>query len=617
MQRARVHPAAAAWACFAAAAAVAVAAIGAGAAGTTFAGDEWGLLYRLVDRPLPEAALDPPLGKYLVVVPTLLYAFLAEVFGTNSYLPYRIVGLVLVVLAAGLFCELARRRAGYGFAVGGAVLLLFFGAAAEVVAIPGRVPSQIAICAGLGMLIALDRGDRRGDVAACALCVIAVTSHPVGLAFLAAAGVRVGFDDRASRWRRSWVVLGPFLLYALWYVTTRESVETARPALSDVVSFAWEAFVAACAAVTGIFHSPWTVRVDYETVGSTLVAVGLIGIAALAVVRARRLTPGTAAVLVALGVAVIGPALAPGGLSVFRQPDSARYLYPGAILILLVTAELIAAQPPGPRVRPLALGVGALALASGLYSNVAHLVDQGDRLGEAGDAVRAEFRALELAQDASRGKLPPGVPPADESIKSLEFSGGPLGTPPAHIVRAAPAYFEITDRFGSPAMTTAELQRADPGWRQRAGTVLSQALPVRLGRADAPPPAAGAKPPAVRRAIQARVTRSGSCVGLRPDRAAPRPADVPPAPDGSSRPALALLSSAPGRLWIDAGDTDRPLIAVGRLTEVPVYPVEWELPGSSASLGLPRAGLGDEQWALLVYSSRELELCSYRAGAAS
>ena len=109
-----------------------------------FTGDEWGMLLRLTQDPLPTALFDAPPGKYLIAVPMLIYGAIAELLGADSYLPYRILGVALLILAAGLFFALARRRVG-AIALPCAVLLLFLGAAWDVVVIPGRVPSQVAL----------------------------------------------------------------------------------------------------------------------------------------------------------------------------------------------------------------------------------------------------------------------------------------------------------------------------------------------------------------------------------------------------------------------------------------------------------------------------------------
>jgi hypothetical protein len=556
-------------ACFGTAAVAAVALIAVLASGTIFGGDEWGILFRVADQPLSEAVFDPPAGKYLLVVPTLIYAALAEVLGTDSYVPFRVVGIVLDVLAAGLFLEFARRRVGYGLAVGGAILLLFFGAASDVIAVPGRVPSQVAICAGLGMLLALDRKDRRGDIASCVLCAVAVTSHPVGLAFLAACLTRILLDDRARALTRSWVFLIPLALYALWYATLRDSLESASPTFSDVVSFASDAFVAVCGALTGVFRTPWTTHIDFINGWSTLVAIVVVVVGAVVTARDRRITPGLAAALVALGVNLIGPVLAPGGLNIFRQPTAPRYLYPGAIFVLMVVAELLRGRTIEVRFRPLALALAVLLFASAMYSNVASMVDRTRALGSNGELLRTEFGALEQARKGVGGRLPDGLPTPKQSAKALVFTAGPVGAPPDQIVRTSPAYFAITDEFGSPASTRAQLTHASNALIQRADLVLATALGVEL-EPDGSAPA--------RR-------ESGACRTLDPEVAVP-----------------------PGRVRVGGG-TSPPRLRLGRLAEDASYGLGWPSGERDASLSLPRAGLGNMPWRLLDSSKGDTRVC--------
>ncbi len=166
--------------------------------GQTLQGDEWDYAIRLSHQSLGHALFHPPPDKYLMPVPLLLYKGLFETFGISSYAPYRVVGIALVILCAGLFFVLARRRVGALLAVPPTILLLFFGSASEVVVTSLRIPSQIAIAAGLGMLVALDRRTLRGDVVACLLLGVSLLSHPEAAAFAAAAAVLVCSGPRRS-----------------------------------------------------------------------------------------------------------------------------------------------------------------------------------------------------------------------------------------------------------------------------------------------------------------------------------------------------------------------------------------------------------------------------------
>ena len=129
--------------------------------GEWFGDDDLGYAVRLATDPLGHALLHPPPDKYLIAFPLLVYKALFETFGLDSYRPYRVIGILLVLLCAGLLFVLLRRWLPERFAVPPTLLMLFFGAGSEVVVTPVRIPSQIALAAGLGMMLALERRDRR------------------------------------------------------------------------------------------------------------------------------------------------------------------------------------------------------------------------------------------------------------------------------------------------------------------------------------------------------------------------------------------------------------------------------------------------------------------------
>src|SRR5215210_3493899 len=132
--------------------------------GEWFGSDDLGYTVRLATQPLGHALLHPPPNKYLIAVPLLLYDGLLRTFGFESYVPYRVLGILLILLCAGLLFVLLRRRLPDRFAIPPMLLMLFFGAGAGVVLTPTRIPSQIALATGLGMLLALERRDRTGDL---------------------------------------------------------------------------------------------------------------------------------------------------------------------------------------------------------------------------------------------------------------------------------------------------------------------------------------------------------------------------------------------------------------------------------------------------------------------
>ena len=210
--------------------------------------------FRLAHDPFAEAAFTSPLNLYLIALPLALYRGMFEVFGLGVDLPYRLVSTALVLACGVLFYTLARRRIGDLAAILPTALLVLFGAAGEVVASAIRIPMLIAIAAGLGALLALERRDLRGDLLAATLLVASVLSHPVALGFLLAATVVLWFRPPPERWTRAWIVLIPGAVFAVWWALVRTpapGVES-RASFADVLDFGWDSWVSVTSAASGL-----------------------------------------------------------------------------------------------------------------------------------------------------------------------------------------------------------------------------------------------------------------------------------------------------------------------------------------------------------------------------
>jgi hypothetical protein len=453
---------------FAAAALISIVVIGLAGRGQTLKGDEWGYAHRLATLSLPDAMFNTPPGKYLLVLPMLFYKFAFSTIGISDYVPYRLVGMGLTIAAAILFLILAGRRIGYLLALPGAVLIIFLGSASEVTSTPLRIAEQIAVVAGLGVLLALERRDLRGDVAACLLLVISITSHPLGTAFAAAAAVLVLARPAPGRWRRAWVFAIPVLLFAAWYLALREAAPDSvslGTALKDVPRFEFQSLAAMAAAVTGVFRSPFDGQIDALTPLSYTLAV--IILAAVGVrASTTRPSPMFWALLAAILVLFAAPAFAPGAL---RAPDSSRYIFTGVIVLLLLVCEAFRGFRPrgvGPRIIALACLTGVFGLA--IYSN-ATVLDRHARIwGGRGIQVKAELTALDLAQ----GRVAPSFQPEDASAQPP--------VPSTHSGFTAEQYFRTKAAYGSPALSPSELQTEPALDREVADVVLARALGLQL-----------------------------------------------------------------------------------------------------------------------------------------
>jgi hypothetical protein len=519
--------------------------------GTVFYLDE-------VDRFLSAPTLGPgdvlePHAGHLTATSNVVFKAILETFGAD-YLAFRVLGASVVLLSAGLFYALVKRRIGALPALAPTLVLLFLGSSWDMVVIPFGFNVIFSTAAGLAALLVLERGDRRGDLAACALLALSVATFSVGLAFLA--GVAISVLLRPDRWRRAWIFATPLVLYAAWFgwsLSSTNAADTEAKASNVLLvpNYVADSLAAATAAITGLsydFASPLSVELGW---GRPL-AVGAVVALAL---RTRR--GGVPALLwVALTIALVHWTL---GALVFevetrQAPGETRYIYVGAISVLLLAVG--AATP----IRFSKLGLIALfgACAVSLATNLAQLRDGAGpfRTGYS-IAVRAELAMLELARDHVR----PG--------SQVDFPEFNLSVP-------AERYLTAVDRYGSPAFPLPELERQGEGVRQRADQSLASLLDLRLEEAPAGRPADGC-----------RRVRSGTPAGpieleLPPGGATFRAAEGGPAPVTVGR-------------FADSASVD-----LGRLS-----------PGERATLEIP-PDTSARSWRATVGGASSIQVCEPR-----
>lgn len=180
------------------------------ARGMSFRRDDWNMILTRQGSSLEEFLR--PHNQHLLPLHVLAYKGLLETFGLRSYLPFLGLALVLHALITTLLFVYARRRVGAGLALGVAALFVIPGAAIHDVFWTFQVGFQISMAAGIGMLLALERGDRKGELVAAGLLAVSMASSGVGLAFAVAALVHLALEPgRARRFVR--VLAVPLGLY--------------------------------------------------------------------------------------------------------------------------------------------------------------------------------------------------------------------------------------------------------------------------------------------------------------------------------------------------------------------------------------------------------------------
>ncbi|HEX6780776.1 MAG TPA: hypothetical protein VF125_01960 [Solirubrobacterales bacterium] len=414
----------------------------------TFVGDGWELLAGRPDW--TPGTFFQPFNEHPVVLPALTYKILLALFGMNSAMPFYGVSVSLFLLSAVLLFAYLRRRVGDWSALAGAVLVLFLGAAYEDLLWEFQLCFFGSMSAGLGALLALDRGDRRGDLIASLLLVVSVAFSGLGIPFIAAAGADVALDRKSSL-RRAFVPLLPLLAYALWWLiaghSTGGAMELAH--VPDLPRYVFDAVAAGVASLLG--RQP--IEADgHPPLLAQALAVLLAVVLACWAGRRRHVPPG---LIVALVLAFTFWALL--GLDRGPQRFSSRFQYPSAVFLLIIVAEALRGKRPS---RPTALALAAITLGAAIGG--VSLLHKGyaDRWKPTSDQIRATLAAIDLAGAHAQASYSMSLPPS--------------------IFLPVGQYRLAMREHGTPAFTEPQLLAAGESPRQAADRALAAAINLRL-----------------------------------------------------------------------------------------------------------------------------------------
>lgn len=437
----------------------------------TFSGDDIFYYARLVDFDGAVAASGgleyffAPHNGHLQILGKLLYRGLFLTVGTD-YTVFRAMEIVAVLASVLFFFLLAKRRVRPYAALIPSVLLLFFGAAEGSYLWPFNVHTIGALAFGLGALLTLERNDRRGDIATCALLILSIATVEVGLAF--AIGVGVWLLLREDRWRRAWVFVVPLALFAIWWLWARKFGQSEVELIN--LKLIPANFTSALAAVVGAIFglNPSGPGVDPNVTGVTPWGAVLGGFAVAGLVYRIKRGNVPAGLWIPLAVLAIYWTMI---TIADRPPDSTRYLFVGAVAIFLIAAWALR----GARITGPALVAAACLVALAIPSNIEKFYDE--RVSSIADAhhTRTEYAMYELA----RGKVDPEyMSVADPNVGAL---GGYLFIP-----LSAGGYFKAADEFGSLAFPLERIRSERIGLRQIADATLAGALALKLRPTEAP-----------------------------------------------------------------------------------------------------------------------------------
>jgi hypothetical protein len=467
--------------------------------GQTFVNDEWN--YLVVFRGWGFENLITPQNGHLIVFPLILYKTLFATVGAGSHLPYQATTVALHLVVSTFFFLLVRRSLPLAAAVGLTLLVVFFGAGWDTLMGGYEIPNLSGMAAGLGMLFALRRRTRGGDVAAFVLLTLCLGSFSVGIAFALGALFSLLLGGRAE-WRRAWVVLVPGLAYAAWFVWARKfgegdiTIESA----SSVFSGSADQVAAIAAGITGLFRVPGSVGLptvlELRSEWGYPLALVLVALVAL---HARR-APRSIYFWTLVATLVLYLTLVAFGLSPARTPFASRYVYMGGIVSLLLVAELVRDV----RWSTVTGLLAAIVLGLSLMANASTL-RAGARLFQAeGETNRATLAALEIARD----KVDTGLSAEDAE-----------GTTHSHPDMFFPiwAYFSLAEDQGSPAYDLSELEATGEQAREAADQELVRTLHVEVVPTPTPKVDRGGAAPTPFSESEGRARPRGACAVLTPE----------------------------------------------------------------------------------------------------
>jgi hypothetical protein len=410
--------------------------------GTTFFFDDWDFVIHDYGGGL-HSLLLAHVGN-ISIFPVAVYKVLFHVVGLDDYGAFRLVVIALHLIAAALIFTLASRRVERLPALLATALILFLGAAWEDLLWAFQVGYLLSIVGGLAAFVLIERRDRLGDVSAMAALILSIGSSSLGIPLVVGVVVELVW---ARDWRRLWLVVVPALLYFVWYLGYGES-EITSSSLINAPGFAADLAAAAAGALVGRALE-W---------GRPLAVLGLL-VVAVRLIRPGPISPRLAGLL---STAVMLWIVTATARSTTSAPETSRYVYLGAVAIVLIGVELLRGSVVPVRASAVAMVLVVLAALTGL--TVMHNGAAG--LRSTSQTLAAELGAVQIAAAYVPAELQP------DPSRAPQIVAGP--------------YLHTVQAIGSaPGDTPSELIATDPASRTSAESLLIKLEGVSLAPAGA------------------------------------------------------------------------------------------------------------------------------------
>lgn len=444
--------------------------------GNTFFFDEWGWLE---EQGSGLQWLLRPYNQHLQLVPLGVYYLLFHTVGLDHYWVWRLIQTSVHLGAVAVIFEFARRRLGW-LALPLVLPVALLGSGWDYVLWPVSMGFVASIGLGIAALLAVERGDRRGDSLALALLLAGLVCCEFAAFFAVGIAVETLFRDR--RLTRAWVWAIPLAAYALWWLAYQGATGASHN-LGAVPGFVVDLAASGVGGLLGL---------DITWGRSLLIAALLVF--GWRIARGGAVSPRAVGLLGTMGTFWLAVALARAQLG---TPDATRYVYTSAILLVLLLAEVFR----GASVGRWQLIVSGLFVVFALSGNLKVLRAAEGALRVATQQVSAELGALQVAR---------AIAPARLAV-DLRY---------APVLYAGPYLTAVDQLHSSPADTPPEMLHAPETARAAADRLLLRAGDLRV--TSTAPTLSSA-----RLALSVAVTGGsaishGPCVQFRPSRPAAR-----------------------------------------------------------------------------------------------
>lgn len=384
-----------------------------------FFSDEWNIIAWYTSGNLLE-----PFNSHLSLVPVALYQAIFHTLGLDSYVPFRVVGLLAYAVLGGVVWRYSRARVGDAAGAIAVAAVLWGSGGEATIMFPFLLNFSLPMAALVAVWWHFDAESRPGDAWASAWLALALATSGLGLMVVVAIGVEMLWDGRRfeRRWWERAAILAPGpILWAAWYLAYGES-SPGSGGPREIASYS-----------ARMLFGGFTALGAGNRVAGALLAVGFGALVVAAAVRWRAVDGRVMASLVAPAAFCVVTAVSRIGVSPAIPPDENRYRWTVGAFLVLATVNLLRDRVPP--VRTTAVNLGYVVAAALVVAGATVLLDEmrewNSTVEDAAAGIRDNLWAAEQADRAGVLRRDRNLPLSIIQVNAGEYvdAAAALGSP--------------------------------------------------------------------------------------------------------------------------------------------------------------------------------------------